>query len=220
MSFHEKQSSVLFAFSSPSGAGKTAITRALCERDRELRMSVSVTTRPPRSQEKEGVDYFFTTHEAFEERHKAGEFAESARVFSHFYGTLKSHIHSHQKKGSDIIFDIDWQGVRQLKTQYPYHLVSIFILPPSLEELEARLHKREQDHQDVIAYRMKKATEEISHWPEYDYVVLNDHFEKAVHTVETIIRAERIKHRHSPFSHACIQKILSGERIDTSLAIE
>jgi guanylate kinase len=209
--FHDKHSSVLFAFSSPSGAGKTAMTRALCDRDPALRMSVSVTTRLPRPQEQEGIDYFFTTHEDFEQRKRAEEFAEHASVFSHWYGTLKSHIHSHSRQGRDVIFDIDWQGARQLKTQYPHHLVSIFILPPSLAELEARLHKRAQDHKDVIAYRMKQATEEISHWSEYDYVVVNDDFEKALSTIETIIRAERVKHRHSPSFHSFVQKMLGDK---------
>jgi guanylate kinase len=214
MHSYEKHSRVLFAFSSPSGAGKTAITRALCHRDTGVRMSVSVTTRSPRDQEKEGVDYFFTTHEDFDSRKRANEFAEHAVVFSHYYGTLKSHIASHQQEGYDVIFDIDWQGARQLRTQYPHHLVSIFILPPSLATLEERLYKRAQDTHDVIAYRMKQASAEISHWSEYDYVVINDDFDKTLQTIETIIQAERIKHRYSPSFNSLVENILLSKKGD------
>src|SRR5205807_6569314 len=165
---------LMFVLSSPSGAGKTTLSRLLMERTPELSMSVSVTTRPMRPGEVEGRDYFFIDKARFNAMSKKGELLESATVFDHSYGTPKAPVEAALSAGKDVLFDIDWQGTQQLREKVRGDMASIFVLPPSMPELERRLRARALDDERVIKGRMSKAGDELSHWPEYDYVVMND----------------------------------------------
>jgi guanylate kinase len=179
--------------SAPSGAGKTAITAALLARDPELRRSVSVTTRPPRSGEVESVDYHFRSEQEFVRMLGSGELLESARVFGrHWYGTPRKPVESALRDGLDVVFDIDWQGHRQLRSALPDDVVGVFILPPSLGALEERLRGRAGDHAGEIAHRMSLARDEISHWPEFSHVVVNDDLEQAIDAIHAVLRAARL----------------------------
>jgi guanylate kinase len=182
----------MLVLSSPSGAGKTTLSRILLESDHEITMSVSVTTRVARPNEQEGRDYYFVSQNRFDEMIKAGEFLEYATVFGNRYGTPKAAVLSALLEGRDVLFDIDWQGTQQLR-QLAGDLASIFILPPSHEELERRLRQRAQDSEEVVAERMSKAAAEISHWAEYDYVVINDDLHATLEKVRTILQAERLR---------------------------
>ncbi|WP_448187255.1 guanylate kinase [Azospirillum sp. sgz301742] len=184
---------LMLVLSSPSGAGKTTISRRLLDRDAGITMSVSVTTRPMRPGEVPGTDYYFVDMPEFERMAEAGELLEYARVFNNCYGTPKSTVEQALAAGRDVLFDIDWQGTQQLGENARTDLVSVFILPPSGEELERRLHTRAQDSAEVIAQRMAKASDEISHWAEYDYVIVNNDVEESVISVQSILRAERLK---------------------------
>ena len=184
---------VLIVLSSPSGAGKTTISRLLLDVDHSISMSVSATTRPMRPGEKNGRDYHFVDADTFEQMVGAGEFAEYATVFGNRYGTPAAPIRAAIEEGRDILFDIDWQGTQQLKQMMRDDLVSIFLLPPSMGELERRLVARNTDSNDVIADRMSRAAGEIEHWPEYDYVLINDNMERCLKDVRTIVAAERMK---------------------------
>ena len=184
---------LLLVLSSPSGAGKTTITRRLVERDPELDMSVSVTTRPRREEEVEGRDYFFIDRRRFDEMIARGELLEHASVFEHCYGTPRRPIELALAAGHDVVGDLDWQGTLQLTETVRDDLVSIFVLPPSLTALEARLRTRAQDSAAVVAARMAKSAEEISHWPEYDYVIVNHDIEDSVAQVQAIVTAERLR---------------------------
>ena len=184
---------LMFVLSSPSGAGKTTISRKLLEIEEQVRMSVSVTTRAMRNGETHGKDYYFLDTAAFEEMVAKEQLLEHAKVFDHHYGTPAHYVHDTLKSGHDVLFDIDWQGTRQLAQTSRIDLVSVFILPPSLEELERRLKSRAQDSDEVVARRMAKATAEISHWEEYDYVVINDDLEATLLKVQSILIAERLK---------------------------
>jgi guanylate kinase len=186
---------LLFVLSSPSGAGKTSLSRALLAADPHIRMSVSVTTRPPRPGELDGKDYFFISKERFTEMRDRGELLEWARVFGNLYGTPKRPVEDAVAKGRDVMFDIDWQGTQQLAQAMKDDLVRVFILPPSAEELRERLIKRAQDSATVVAKRMAEATREISHWAEYDYAVVNDDLETATKQIIAILAAERLKRR-------------------------
>lgn len=179
--------------SSPSGAGKTTIARALLECDDHIKMSISMTTRSPRPGEIHGKDYFFVTQKDFQERLEEDAFLEHAKVFDHHYGTPKDYVFDTLKIGKDVIFDIDWQGTQQLSLYARDDLVSVFILPPSLNELEERLLSRGQDSMDVMKKRMEKAGDEMSHWAEYDYVIVNHDLEQSIQQVLEILRAERLK---------------------------
>src|SRR5438477_8430268 len=161
----------LLVLSSPSGAGKTTITHRLIERDPNLSLSVSVTTRPARPGETDGADYGFIDEARFDEMVRAGELLEHATVFGHCYGTPRGLVEAVLSGGGDIVTDIDWQGTQQLKERVRADLVSVFILPPSMAALEERLRTRAQDSDDVVRARMAKSTDEMSHWPEYDYVI-------------------------------------------------
>lgn len=183
----------MLVLSSPSGAGKTSIATKILEVDKIVNVSISVTTRTKRPAEKEGADYFFVTKEKFQEMLKNGDLLEHADVFGHSYGTPRQYVYDTLSNGKDVIFDIDWQGTQQLAQLARVDLVSIFILPPSLEELEKRLNSRAQDAQEVIVNRMKEASNEVSHWAEYDYVIVNEDLEKSVQQVHAIITAERLK---------------------------
>lgn len=189
---------MMFVLSSPSGAGKTTITRRLLEIDAELTLSISATTRTRRSNEMDGRDYHFIPPARFEEMVKRDEFLEHATVFDHHYGTPKQFVESCLGRGKDVLFDIDWQGTRQLSRVSRGDLVSVFILPPSMAELERRLRTRAQDADDVVARRMAKAAAEISHWQEYDYVLVNDDLEETIGKVRCILEAERLRRTRQP----------------------
>jgi guanylate kinase len=184
---------LLIVLSSPSGAGKTTISRMLLAADAEITMSVSATTRPKRPGETEKVDYHFVDDPEFDRLIDSGEFVEWAPVFGYRYGTPKVPVKAALREGRDILFDIDWQGTQQLKAAMGEDLVSIFILPPSMAELERRLRARGTDTEEVIADRMERAASEISHWPEYEYVLVNHDMEQCLADVRSIVAAERLK---------------------------
>jgi guanylate kinase len=184
---------LLIVLSSPSGAGKSTISRMLLEADREVTMSISATTRPMRPGERQDADYHFVDDAEFERLIAAGEFVEWAPVFDYRYGTPKAPVKAALKAGRDILFDIDWQGTQQLHAAMGEDLVRIFILPPSMAELERRLRARGTDRDEVIAYRMQRAGSEISHWAEYDYVLINRDTDECLAQVRSIVAAERLK---------------------------
>ena len=189
---------LMLVLSSPSGAGKTTLSRALLEADANVVLSVSVTTRPARPGEVNGRDYEFIDASKFEAMIDDGELLEWARVFDHHYGTPRRPVEAALAEGRDVLFDIDWQGTQQLREKARSDLVSIFVLPPSAEELERRLRSRAQDADDVIRGRMRKAAGELSHWAEYDYVVRNSNFEQAFAEVMSILSAERLRRERQP----------------------
>lgn len=184
---------MMFVLSSPSGAGKTTLSRRLLADTQGIVMSVSVTTRTPRPGEVDGKDYFFISPAEYETMVANNALLEHARVFDHHYGTPAHYVHDALERGVDVLFDIDWQGTRQLAQASRNDLVSVFILPPSLGELERRLKTRAQDSDDIVAKRMLKAVSEISHWREYDYVVVNRDLDETLKKIETILAAERLK---------------------------
>ena len=184
---------LMLVLSSPSGAGKTTISRLLLERDDDISLSVSVTTRTKRPGEVDGRDYHFIDPTEFNLMLNRQELLEHAKVFDHYYGTPKGPVEEALAAGKDVLFDIDWQGEQQLKQAARDDLASVFILPPSTEELHRRLQGRAQDTDEVVAARMAKAPDEISHWPEYDYIVVNYDIEDSVVKVQAILSAERLK---------------------------
>jgi guanylate kinase len=184
---------LLVVLSSPSGAGKTTISRLLLEADPAIAMSVSATTRPMRPGEKDGRDYHFVDDARFAEMVEASEFAEYATVFDHRYGTPAAPVREAIEQGRHILFDIDWQGARQLQERMGADLVTIFLLPPSMGELERRLVARGTDRDSVIAERMRRAAGEIEHWAEYDYVLVNDDMDRCLGDVRAIVAAERLR---------------------------
>jgi guanylate kinase len=184
---------VLFVISSPSGAGKSTIARMLLAQDRDIAMSVSVTTRPPRPGEVDGRDYHFISVERFKEMAAAGELMEWAHVFDHRYGTPRAPVEAMLGEGRDVLFDIDWQGAQQLFQQAGGDVVRVFILPPSVEELGRRLASRGTDDAGVVAGRMARAASEISHWDGYDYVLVNDEVQACFRQVQTVLEAERLR---------------------------
>lgn len=190
---HIKRRGLMFVLSSPSGAGKTTISRRLLDTDNNLSLSISATTRPPRPGEIEGQDYYFVDGERFEEMVRKDELLEHALVFGNNYGTPRGPVEQALEVGRDVLFDIDWQGTQQVREAARDDLVSVFILPPSTDELERRLHTRAQDSDEVVHARMAKAADEMSHWAEYDYIIINDDLEKSVQQVEAILTAERLK---------------------------
>jgi guanylate kinase len=188
-----KRRGLMLVLSSPSGAGKTTLSRMLLESDRNITLSVSATTRAKRSTEVEGKDYFFITPQEFESWAKKDAFLEHAVVFENRYGTPKGPVEDALVSGRDVLFDIDWQGTQQMKERAREDLVSIFILPPSHAELERRLRERAEDSDDIVAKRMAKAADEISHWPEYDYVIVNRDVDRALMQIKSILEAERAR---------------------------
>lgn len=187
-----KTKGILIVISSPSGAGKTTITKHLVNKIPNVKLSVSLTTRKPRSGEVNGIDYKFVSLKDFKEKVKKKLFLEHAKVFDNYYGTLKSQIIIDLKKGKNILFDIDWQGARQIKKKFTKDLISIFILPPSLKELKRRLSKREKS-KTFINKRMSKAKREIMHWGEYDYAVVNDNLKNCLSKIQNIISNHVLK---------------------------
>lgn len=184
---------LMLVLSSPSGAGKTTISRALLEDDGNLTLSVSVTTRKPRPGEEDGVDYRFIDRAQFDAMAKAGDLLEHAEVFGNGYGTPRADVESALEAGQDVLFDIDWQGTQQLRERMRDDLVTVFILPPTTGELERRLHRRAQDSAETVRARMAEASEEMSHWPEYDYIIVNRDIGESVGQARSILESERLK---------------------------
>ena len=184
---------LMLVLSSPSGAGKTSICKKLLEQEKELTLSVSATTRTRRPGEVEGADYQFISTLEFETLVNKAQFLEYAKVFGHYYGTPSHLVENSLQSGRDVLFDIDWQGTQQLKAKARQDLVSVFILPPSIKELEKRLFKRAQDTIEVVAERMSKSSNEMSHYPEYDYVIINYNLNQSVQQVQSILHAERLR---------------------------
>ncbi len=188
-----KRRGLLLVLSSPSGAGKSTLSRLLLDKDSNITLSVSMTTRTPRPGERDGVDYNFVSTEEFERLVEQDGFLEHARVFDNQYGTPAAPVEKAMQEGRDILFDIDWQGTQQLSQKVARDLVRVFILPPGKQELERRLKQRAQDSVEVVAKRMSKANEEISHWAEYDYIIVNDDLGLAEQQLFSILQAERLK---------------------------
>jgi guanylate kinase len=190
---------ILIILSSPSGAGKSTLSRRLLEFDPEVRFSISATTRPPRPGEQEGRDYFFKSRREFEAMVAAGEMLEHAEVFGNLYGTPRGPVEAALVRGEDVLFDVDWQGGQQIReSNLRDAAVSIFILPPSIAALESRLRTRGQDAPEVVARRMATSRDEISHWAEYDYVLINENLKQCEEELRAIIAAERLRRGRRP----------------------
>jgi guanylate kinase len=194
-SVHLNRRGVLFVLSSPSGAGKTTISRMMLDADSDIALSISATTRPPRPGEVDGVHYHFVDTDTFKQMAADGAFLEWAHVFGHRYGTPRAPVEALLAAGKDVLFDIDWQGAQQLYQEAGPDVVRVFVLPPTMEELERRLRSRNTDSDEVIAARMERAANEISHWDGYDYVLINDNVDGCFDEVRAILRAERLKRR-------------------------
>ena len=199
---------LLIVLSSPSGAGKSTISRKLMEEDPTITMSISATTRPMRADETADVDYHFVDDREFQRMIDADEFAEWAYVFDHRYGSPKEPIKEALKDGRDTLFDIDWQGTQQLEYAFRTDLVRIFILPPSMAELARRLHERGTDSEEVIDFRMRRAAAEIGHWAEYDYVLINNDVEKCTQAVRAIVASERLRRERQPYLLSFVRELV------------
>jgi guanylate kinase len=199
---------LMLVLSSPSGAGKTTLSRRLLQSDPEIVMSVSATTRAPRPNEIDGQDYFFVTPVRFDEMVEAGAFLEHATVFGNKYGTPRGPVMAALEAGKDVLFDIDWQGTQQLKQQVRDDLASVFVVPPSKAELERRLRIRAQDSEAVVRERMAKANDELSHWAEYDYLLMNDDIQYAMGKLEEILRVERSRRARQPGLARFVQNMM------------
>jgi guanylate kinase len=202
---------LMLVLSSPSGAGKTTISRKLLSLEPQLAMSVSATTRPKRPGETAGIDYHFTELTEFNLMVNRGELLEYAKVFGNYYGTPKAPVAAALAQGRDILFDIDWQGTQQLAQSAREDLVSVFILPPSTRELEQRLKSRAQDSAEVVAHRMAKAADEMSHWAEYDYIIVNHDIDFSVAQVRAILIAERLKRQRQVGLHEFVKGLREGQ---------
>jgi len=198
---------LMLVLSSPSGAGKTSICKKILETEKNLVMSISYTTRPKRKSEQDGKDYFFVKKKKFDELQEKNFFVESALVFDHFYGTPKNFIENNIRKGKDILFDIDWQGAQKLVDYSKNDVVSIFVLPPSNKILLERLKKRNEDSDEIVKKRMSKAKSEISHWIEYDYIIINHDISKSADEIKSILFAERKKRIRQKFIFDFIDKL-------------
>jgi guanylate kinase len=202
---------LLIVLSSPSGAGKSTLTRLLLAEDDNMSMSVSATTRAPRSGEVDGQHYFFISKDKFADMIDGNAFLEHAKVFDNYYGTPSEPVEAALASGRDVLFDIDWQGAQQLTQAAADDLVRVFILPPDMHELERRLRSRAQDSDDVIAKRMAKSEAEISHWAEYDYVIVNSDIDAAMDELRAIIKAERMARRRQLWLQPFVRSLISGE---------
>jgi guanylate kinase len=198
---------LLLILSSPSGAGKSTLSRMLMDWDRDMRFSVSATTRAPRPGEVDGREYYFRSREEFESMVKSGEMLEHAEVFGNLYGSPRGPVLAAMEAGRDTVFDIDWQGGQQIKQAMRDDVVSIFILPPSIAELDRRLRSRGQDSDEVIAGRMAKSRDEISHWAEYDYVLANEDLDQTFANLQAILTAERLKRDRQPQLSAFVRAL-------------
>lgn len=201
---------LLLVLSSPSGAGKTTLARRLLDADEGIRMSVSVTTRKPRPGEVDGVDYIFVDRREFERLKTRRKLLEWAEVFGHLYATPRAQVLDALQSGSDVLFDVDWQGARQLKKRLPRDVVRVFILPPDGKALERRLKARNQDTEATVAHRMARAAAEIEHWDEYDYVVVNADVDEALAEIKCILAAERLRRDRQSGLDAFVSKMLEG----------
>ena len=204
-----KRKGIMFVLSSPSGAGKTSLSRKLLELDKDLFLSISYTTRPPRPGEIDGEDYFFINNDDFACMEEQNDFLEYAKVFDYYYGTPKKPVKKILDEGRDILFDIEWQGTQQLMNNSKDDLVKVFVLPPSFKELERRLKERKQDDDEIIQKRMSRASDEMSHYAEYDYILVNEEFDKTVEKIISILNAERLKN-HRQIKTQKIVKNLRG----------
>ena len=201
---------LMIVLSSPSGAGKTTLTRKLLKENPDMAMSVSATTRSPRNGEEDGTDYYFISKNKFVEMVDEEAFLEHAKVFDNFYGTPRAPVEAALSDGHDVVFDIDWQGAQQLTQAAGDDLVKVFILPPNMRELEMRLKKRAQDSDEVIAKRMAKSEAEISHWAEYDYVIVNENIDTALAELRTIVASERMRRRRQPWINSFVKTLIQG----------
>ncbi len=202
---------LMLVLSSPSGAGKTTISRELLSRDNNLMLSVSATTRPRRPDEVAGRDYDFTDTVEFNLMVNRGELLEHAKVFDHYYGTPRKAVEGALTEGRDMLFDIDWQGTQQLAESARDDLVTVFILPPSTEELHRRLRSRAQDPEHVVAARMAKASDEISHWAEYHYIIVNRDLEESIQAVHAILNAERLRRERQVGMTDFVKRLREGQ---------
>lgn len=209
--FTIRRRGLMLVLSSPSGAGKTTISRDLLAREPDLSMSVSVTTRAKRPGETPGVDYHFIDPTEFNLRVNRRELLEYAKVFGHYYGTPRTPVEEALAGGRDVLFDIDWQGTQQLAENAPEDLVSVFVLPPSTRELERRLKSRAQDSAEVVSQRMAQAANELSHWAEYDYVIVNSDIEASVRQVQAILQAERLRRERLIGLHEYVKALREGQ---------
>ena len=200
---------LMLVLSSPSGAGKTTICKEILKKIKELKLSISYTTRPKRKSEVDGLDYFFISEKKFKELQAKDFFIENAKVFDHLYGTPKNFVEKNLLKGVDVLFDIDWQGAQKLSNFSKTDIVSVFILPPSNKILKDRLKKRNEDSLEIVNKRMSKAKSEISHWIEYDYVLINEDLVTCTNEVVTILKAERKKRDRQKFIFSFIEKLLN-----------
>ncbi len=207
----QNQRGLLLVISSPSGVGKTSIVSRLLCIEPDVVMSVSTTTRPPRPGEVEGKDYYFVDLKTFTYRLHQEQFLEHAEVYGHYYGTPKGFVFDRLNQGFDVVFDIDWQGTQQLAQTARQDLVTIFILPPSLAELAKRLRNRGLDSQDVVEKRLAQTANELSHWAEYDYVIINDSLDQSVHQVQTILKSERLKRIRQPYLASFVQHLRNSK---------
>ncbi len=201
---------LMIILSSPSGAGKTTLTRRLMAENSDMTMSVSATTRRPRPGEEDGKDYYFVSKDEFSAMIDEDQFLEHAKVFDNYYGTPRGPVEASLAEGKDVIFDIDWQGAQQLTQAASDDLVKVFILPPNMQELEKRLRSRAQDSDEVIAKRMSKSEAEISHWAEYDYVLVNDDVDMAMAELSAIIIAERQKRKRQLWLGPFVKRLVEG----------
>jgi len=189
---------LMFILSSPSGAGKSTLARRLLGDDGDITLSISSTTRKPRPSEVDGTDYHFIKKKDYDRMVKKGEFLEHAEVFDNYYGTPRTAVEQALEAGRDVLFDIDWQGAQQLVANMSQDIVKVFVLPPTRGILEERLKTRAEDPPDVVAGRMARASDEMSHWAEYDYVIVNDDLDTAYGEIKTILNAERLKRQRQP----------------------
>jgi len=202
---------LLLVLSSPSGAGKSTLSRLLLDKDKNIALSISMTTRKPRPGERDGVDYNFVPIAEFERLVEQDGFLEHAKVFDNYYGTPAAPVERAMEAGRDVLFDIDWQGTQQLSQKVAKDLVRVFILPPSKPELERRLKQRAQDSAEVVAKRMSKASEEISHWDGYDYIIVNDDLGKAEQQLFAILQAERLNRERQTGLVSFVQEIIGED---------